>query len=73
MRHALLRTDLPRLWVPSSDDFFEIPELPVLGSGKLDLDRLKEVLAQPVIIDLRNVYERRILEREGFRYAGVGR
>jgi len=28
---------LPKLWIPSADSFAEIEELPILGSGKLDL------------------------------------
>jgi UDPglucose 6-dehydrogenase len=39
----------------------------------LDLKRLKAYLTTPVLIDLRNVYERSEVERHGFRYAGVGR
>jgi acyl-[acyl-carrier-protein]-phospholipid O-acyltransferase/long-chain-fatty-acid--[acyl-carrier-protein] ligase len=31
---------LPNLWVPSADSFAAIEELPVLGSGKLDLRTL---------------------------------
>ena len=34
---------LPNLWVPSADSFAEIEEIPVLGSGKLDLRRLGEL------------------------------
>jgi acyl-[acyl-carrier-protein]-phospholipid O-acyltransferase/long-chain-fatty-acid--[acyl-carrier-protein] ligase len=34
---------LPKLWVPGRDAFFEVPELPYLGSGKLDLKRIKEL------------------------------
>ena len=34
---------LPNLWVPRQRDFFAIPELPILGSGKVDLKRVKEV------------------------------
>jgi acyl-[acyl-carrier-protein]-phospholipid O-acyltransferase/long-chain-fatty-acid--[acyl-carrier-protein] ligase len=33
---------LPNLWVPGPRDFFPIPELPLLGSGKLDLKRVKD-------------------------------
>ncbi len=40
---------------------------------KLDLDRVRELLAEPVIVDLRNVYEPAEMERQGFRYTGVGR
>jgi acyl-[acyl-carrier-protein]-phospholipid O-acyltransferase/long-chain-fatty-acid--[acyl-carrier-protein] ligase len=31
---------LPKLWIPSADSFAEIEELPILGSGKLDLRAL---------------------------------
>jgi acyl-[acyl-carrier-protein]-phospholipid O-acyltransferase/long-chain-fatty-acid--[acyl-carrier-protein] ligase len=34
---------LPNLWVPAERDFFQVPELPVLGSGKMDLKRVKEL------------------------------
>jgi acyl-[acyl-carrier-protein]-phospholipid O-acyltransferase/long-chain-fatty-acid--[acyl-carrier-protein] ligase len=34
---------LPNLWLPCERDFFAVPELPVLGSGKLNLQRLKEM------------------------------
>jgi acyl-[acyl-carrier-protein]-phospholipid O-acyltransferase/long-chain-fatty-acid--[acyl-carrier-protein] ligase len=34
---------LPNLWIPSERDFFEVTELPVLGSGKLDLKRVKDL------------------------------
>jgi acyl-[acyl-carrier-protein]-phospholipid O-acyltransferase/long-chain-fatty-acid--[acyl-carrier-protein] ligase len=34
---------LPNLWMPSERDFYEIPELPLLGTGKLDLRRVKEM------------------------------
>jgi acyl-[acyl-carrier-protein]-phospholipid O-acyltransferase/long-chain-fatty-acid--[acyl-carrier-protein] ligase len=34
---------LPKLWVPSRDSFCQVAELPYLGSGKLDLMRIKEL------------------------------
>ncbi len=34
---------LPNLWVPGERDFFAVSELPLLGSGKLDLQRLKQM------------------------------
>ena len=40
---------------------------------KLDLARVKELLRQPVIVDLRNVCEPDEMRRMGFRYTGVGR
>ncbi|WP_040349498.1 UDP-glucose/GDP-mannose dehydrogenase family protein [Brevundimonas sp. BAL3] len=39
----------------------------------LDLDRVKGLMAQPVLIDLRNVYRSEDMERQGFRYSGIGR
>ena len=39
----------------------------------LDLARLKGVLAQPVMVDLRNVYRRETVEAAGFTYSAVGR
>ena len=40
---GLQQRGLPNLWVPAADSFAEIPEVPVLGSGKLDLRRLGEM------------------------------
>jgi acyl-[acyl-carrier-protein]-phospholipid O-acyltransferase/long-chain-fatty-acid--[acyl-carrier-protein] ligase len=34
---------LPNLWLPSERDFFQVPELPLLGSGKVNLQQLKEM------------------------------
>jgi UDPglucose 6-dehydrogenase len=39
----------------------------------LDLDRLKRVMAQPVIVDLRNIYRDDEMKRAQFRYFGIGR
>jgi UDPglucose 6-dehydrogenase len=39
----------------------------------LDLDRLKTVMAQPVIVDLRNIYRADDMKRAKFRYVAVGR
>ncbi len=39
----------------------------------LDLDRLKDALAEPVIVDLRNIYSPGEMRRRGFRYSSVGR
>ncbi len=40
---------------------------------KLDLALLREKLAAPVVVDLRNVYEPSEMAKAGFRYTGVGR
>ncbi len=34
---------LPPLWIPSQDSFCDVDEIPVLGTGKLNLKRLKEL------------------------------
>ncbi len=34
---------LPNLWLPSADSFVEVPEIPILGSGKLDLKQIRQV------------------------------
>jgi acyl-[acyl-carrier-protein]-phospholipid O-acyltransferase/long-chain-fatty-acid--[acyl-carrier-protein] ligase len=37
---------LPNLWVPSRDSFLEVAEIPLLGTGKLDLKRVKSLAMQ---------------------------
>lgn len=39
----LARQGLPNLWIPAPDSFCQIDEVPVLGTGKLDLRALKEL------------------------------
>lgn len=39
----------------------------------LDVERVKERLRSPILIDLRNVYEPETMEKNGIRYTGVGR
>ncbi len=39
----------------------------------LDLKKLKDALAKPVILDLRNIYEPERVTDIGFKYMGVGR
>jgi UDPglucose 6-dehydrogenase len=39
----------------------------------LDLSRIKTLLAEPLIVDLRNVYPPADAERAGLRYVGVGK
>jgi UDPglucose 6-dehydrogenase len=38
----------------------------------LDLGRLKQAMAQPTIVDLRNVYRPDEMQRANFRYVGIG-
>jgi hypothetical protein len=39
----LSQSDLPNLWKPCPDQFFRVEAFPLLGSGKLDLRRLREL------------------------------
>ena len=39
----------------------------------LDLRRLASIMAQPVFVDLRNIYPAEEMENAGFRWHGVGR
>ncbi len=39
----------------------------------LDLDRVKAALNEPIMIDLRNIYDPEPMARAGFHYVGVGR
>jgi len=39
------KSDLPALWKPRPDQFLHVESLPYLGTGKLDLRRLKEIAA----------------------------
>lgn len=40
---TLIGSSLPKLWLPSAEDFVEVEAIPVLGTGKLDLRTLKKV------------------------------
>jgi acyl-[acyl-carrier-protein]-phospholipid O-acyltransferase/long-chain-fatty-acid--[acyl-carrier-protein] ligase len=39
----LPQSGLPNLWMPRANQFFLIEELPHLGTGKLDLRRIREI------------------------------
>jgi acyl-[acyl-carrier-protein]-phospholipid O-acyltransferase/long-chain-fatty-acid--[acyl-carrier-protein] ligase len=45
MAQRLSERGLPNLWIPSERDYFEVKELPLLGTGKLDLRKVKELAA----------------------------
>lgn len=38
----LAQTGLPTLWIPAQDSFVEVEEIPILGTGKLDLKGIKQ-------------------------------
>jgi acyl-[acyl-carrier-protein]-phospholipid O-acyltransferase/long-chain-fatty-acid--[acyl-carrier-protein] ligase len=39
----LAQCDLPNLWKPRADQFFRVENFPLLGTGKLDLRKVREV------------------------------
>ena len=40
---ALVREGLPNLFIPSPDSFLQVDELPILGTGKLDLKGIRRI------------------------------
>jgi UDPglucose 6-dehydrogenase len=40
---------------------------------ELDFQKIKKLLHQPIIIDGRNIYDPKKMQKMGFRYAGIGR
>jgi len=45
----LAQSDLPNLWKPRPDQFFRVDAFPLLGTGKLDLRKIREIAAQLVL------------------------
>lgn len=50
---ALSKKGLPNLWIPRKDNFYKVDSIPVLGSGKIDLKKVKEIARQLAITDSR--------------------
>jgi acyl-[acyl-carrier-protein]-phospholipid O-acyltransferase/long-chain-fatty-acid--[acyl-carrier-protein] ligase len=46
---GLATRGLPNLWLPSDRDFYPVADLPVLGSGKLDLRRVQEMALEVAV------------------------
>jgi acyl-[acyl-carrier-protein]-phospholipid O-acyltransferase / long-chain-fatty-acid--[acyl-carrier-protein] ligase len=45
-QQQLIVRGLPNLWVPTERDFYNVPELPLLGSGKVNLKRVQEMAVE---------------------------
>jgi acyl-[acyl-carrier-protein]-phospholipid O-acyltransferase/long-chain-fatty-acid--[acyl-carrier-protein] ligase len=43
VQEKLAKSDLPALWKPRPDQFMYVEKLPYLGTGKLDLRRLRDI------------------------------
>jgi acyl-[acyl-carrier-protein]-phospholipid O-acyltransferase / long-chain-fatty-acid--[acyl-carrier-protein] ligase len=46
LRAALEASGMPNLWIPKRDAFHFVEQLPLLGSGKLDLRKLNKMAAE---------------------------
>jgi acyl-[acyl-carrier-protein]-phospholipid O-acyltransferase/long-chain-fatty-acid--[acyl-carrier-protein] ligase len=45
----LNQSELPKLWIPKREDIHQIPAIPLLGSGKVDLKKVRRLaLEEPV-------------------------
>ncbi len=42
----LSRSGLPNLWLPRPGAFFHVPSLPYLGTGKMDLRRVRDLACE---------------------------
>ncbi len=48
---GLAQKGLPNLWIPRKNNFYKVDSIPVLGSGKVDLKKVKELAQQLVASD----------------------
>ena len=48
LRAGLREAGLPNLFVPAAENFLQVEQIPVLGTGKLDLRRAREMAAEGV-------------------------
>jgi acyl-[acyl-carrier-protein]-phospholipid O-acyltransferase/long-chain-fatty-acid--[acyl-carrier-protein] ligase len=44
--NRLNQTELPKLWIPKKENLYRIEAIPVLGTGKVDLRKLKATAMQ---------------------------
>ena len=42
----LAETGLPNLWIPKSKAFYKVDEIPILGTGKMDIKAVKTLARQ---------------------------
>ncbi|MDD5070421.1 MAG: acyl-[ACP]--phospholipid O-acyltransferase [Candidatus Omnitrophica bacterium] len=46
LHRSLAEGDLPNLWLPKKENFFQVKEIPLLGTGKVDLKAIKAMAAE---------------------------
>jgi acyl-[acyl-carrier-protein]-phospholipid O-acyltransferase/long-chain-fatty-acid--[acyl-carrier-protein] ligase len=44
--NKLNATSLPRLWIPKREDLRPVDAIPTLGSGKIDIQSLKQIVSR---------------------------
>jgi acyl-[acyl-carrier-protein]-phospholipid O-acyltransferase/long-chain-fatty-acid--[acyl-carrier-protein] ligase len=44
----LNRSDLPKLWIPKRENLHPIASIPLLGSGKADLKKVKDLALERI-------------------------
>ena len=49
----LCQTDLPKLWIPKRENVIAIEELPALGTGKVDLRRVKQLALERAGVEVQ--------------------
>jgi len=49
----LNKTELPRLWLPRRDCLVPIDAIPTLGTGKIDLRKLRQLAAERLAVEVR--------------------
>ncbi|MGE3819324.1 MAG: AMP-dependent synthetase, partial [Isosphaeraceae bacterium] len=37
---------MPRLWIPSAEDYVKVDAIPILGTGKIDLRKIRELASE---------------------------
>ena len=50
LRSGLREAGLPNLFIPAEDSFIEVDEIPLLGTGKLDLKKAREIALAKVSV-----------------------
>ena len=51
----LCQTDLPKLWIPKRDSVLPIEAIPTLGTGKVDLRRVKQLALERAAANVQEV------------------
>ena len=46
--NKLSESSLPKLWIPQKDAFYKIAEIPILGTGNLDLRSVKKIAEEKI-------------------------